>query len=485
MFLVTSKIDAGDAVAAPELASGASLFTRQNAPIVIAVVALVTLGAFENRAVLTAMPTVLTELDAVTSYGLVGAAPLATYLISLATAGWWADRRGPVPVLRLGALTFVAGMAAVASATGLPALVLGRLLSGLAEGLLDVGVMVLVARVLDPVLRPKVVAMFAAAWVLPSVLGPVVTGAVTEWIGWRWIFIAGPVILVPVWLALRPALRVARGLPQDQADAVAEGAAPTPLRGVLPWALLAAAALVALNLVTEQLTVQALTVSVAVVVGLAVVGLVASARRLLPAGALRAACGIGGVIALRGLVSASFMGIGAFLPLILTVLRDHGPLTAGISLSITGLTWSSGSAIQSRFSARPMALLRTGFSLVTAGLIGTALIVWVDAPTAVGLVGWALAGLGIGMTSGTLSVLIMSASDDSNQGRNNAGGQMAASMASAIFYAAAGGVLAIAGEPSRLAFGVIAGLAVALAAAGLVASGRARCALPTSPAAIE
>ncbi len=95
-----------------------------------------------------------------------------------------------------------------------------------------------------------------------------------------------------------------------------------------------------------------------------------------------------------------------------------------------------------------------------------------------GLVGWALAGLGIGMTSGTLSVLIMSASDDSNQGRNNAGGQMAASMASAVFYAAAGAVLAIAGEPSRLAFGIIAGLAVALAAIGLAASGRARCALP-------
>jgi len=44
-----------------------------------------------------AMPTVLLELDAVTSYGLVSAAPLATYLVSLAAAGWWADRRGPVP----------------------------------------------------------------------------------------------------------------------------------------------------------------------------------------------------------------------------------------------------------------------------------------------------------------------------------------------------------------------------------------------------
>ncbi len=477
MELVTPSAESTTVVDSGESPSAAGLFTRQNAPIVVAVVALVTLGAFENRAVLTAMPTVLLELDAVTSYGLVGAAPLATYLVSLATAGWWADRRGPVPVLRAGALTFVGGMVAVAGSTALPALVLGRLLSGLAEGLLDVGVMVLVARVLDPALRPKVVAMFAAAWVLPSVLGPVITGAVTEWVGWRWIFVAGPVVLAPVWIALRPALRVASGLPRTEAVG-GRAPAPTPLRAVLPWALLAAAALVALNLVTEQLTVRALTVTALVGVGLALAGLGVSARRLLPSGALRAACGIGGVVALRGLLSAAFMGIGAFLPLILTVLRDHGPLTAGLSLSITGVTWSTGSAIQSRFAARPMLLLRVGFALLTAGLVGAGLLVWADVPTAIGLGGWAVAGIGIGMTSATLSVLIMSASDDSNQGRNNAGGQIAASMAAAVFYGVAGAVLAIVGEPSRLAFGVIAGLAVALACLGLAASGRARCALP-------
>lgn len=458
-----------------EYPSTADLFTRRNAPIVIAVVGLVTLGAFENRAVMTAMPSVLTELDAVTGYGLVGAAPLATYLISLAAAGWWADRMGPVPVLRAGALTFVAGMLAVAGATALSTLVLGRLLSGLAEGLLDVGVMVLVSRVLDPALRPKVVAMFAAAWVLPSVLGPVVTGTVTEWVGWRWVFLGGPAALVPVWLALRPALTVARLLPRGE---------PGPdgdthrLRRVLPRAFLGAAALVALNLIGEQVTTRGVTAGFVVVVALALVALAAAAHRLLPSGSLRAACGLGGVIALRGLLSAAFLGVGAFLPLILTVLRHHGPLTAGLSLSITGVTWSTGSAIQSRLSDHPLGLVRAGFGLVVAGLAGASLIVWIDAPTWLGLGAWALAGVGIGMTSATLSVLTMSASDDTNQGRNNAGGQMAASMASAAFFAVAGGILALAGGPTRLAFGVISVLAVALATMGLAATGRVRCAVP-------
>jgi MFS family permease len=438
----------------------------------------VTLGAFENRAVSTALPTVLGELDAVTSYGVVTAAPLAAYLVSLATAGWWADRRGPAPVLRTGALAFLVAMLATSTAGTLPPLVVGRLLGGLAEGLLDVGVTVLVARVLDPRLRPRVMALFAAAWVLPSVLGPALTGAVTEAVGWRWVFAAGPVVLVPVWLALRPAVARA-GAPTRTA-----GGPVATLRLVLPWAAVAAAALVALSVVVERPAAAGGIgpVSLGLVLAASLVALGLSARRLLPEGSLRAACGLGGVVALRGLLSAAFMGVGAFLPLVLTVLRHHGPLTAGISLSITGVTWSAGSALQSRLAQRPMLLLRLGFTLLVAGLLTTSLIVWVDAPTALGLTGWALAGLGIGMTSSTLSVLTMSASEDADQGRNNAGAQMAASMASAVFLAVAGGVLAGFGAPTRGAFGIISALAVSLAVVALLVTGRARCAVGPEPA---
>ncbi|WP_374970428.1 MFS transporter [Terrabacter sp. BE26] len=136
-------LDAPAAILAPRLLS------RVNAPLALGVVALVTLGAFENRAISTALPTMLTELDTVSGFGVVTAAPLAAYLVSLATAGWWADRRGPAPVLRAGALTFLAGMLATAFAAGLPVLVAGRLLGGLAEGLLDVGVAVLACSTRD------------------------------------------------------------------------------------------------------------------------------------------------------------------------------------------------------------------------------------------------------------------------------------------------------------------------------------------------
>src|SRR5690606_31810213 len=151
------------------------LFSRANLPLAFGAVALVTLTAFENRAVGTALPTLVQEFDAVGAFGVANAAPIAAFVVSLAITGLWADRAGPVPPLRAGVVGFGLGQLLVGTATGMPMIVAGRLLSGLAEGLVDVGLMVLIARTLPEVLRPRMFSLFAAAWGLPLVLGPLVT----------------------------------------------------------------------------------------------------------------------------------------------------------------------------------------------------------------------------------------------------------------------------------------------------------------------
>ena len=110
-----------------------------------------------------------------------------------------------MPPLRLGIATFALAQLVVGLAVSMPMVVAGRLLGGLAEGLLDVALMVLVARTLPAELRPRMFSLFAAAWILPSVLGPVVTGVVTEQAGWRWVFLGALALLAPAWLLLRPA----------------------------------------------------------------------------------------------------------------------------------------------------------------------------------------------------------------------------------------------------------------------------------------
>src|SRR5512139_2452051 len=217
----------------------------------------------------------LGELGSINSIGLVSAVPLITYMVSIAVSGWWADRSGPLPVLWTGAGLFATAQVLVGTSTGLPTVVAGRLISGMAEGMLDVSLTVLVAVALDERLRSRLVALFTTAWILPSVVGPVLVGTVAEQFGWRTVFLAGVVLLVPTMLALRPAMRRARRTTADpDADA-------PMLRSLLPWAVVAAAALVAPNeapLLPGSAVVRGGLLAAAVVV------VWLAARRLLPAG---------------------------------------------------------------------------------------------------------------------------------------------------------------------------------------------------------
>jgi MFS family permease len=452
---------------APALpATKPTLLDRDHLPFALGAVGLVSLAAFENRAVGTALPTLAREFGALELFGVASAVPLASYVVSLAVAGRWADRSGPVPALRAGIAAFALAQVMVAAAVTMPMVVLGRMLSGFAEGVLDVGLMVLVARALPESLRAKMFSLFAAMWVLPSLVGPVLTGAVTEAVGWRWVFAGALALLVPTWLLLQPTFRAAAVAPRR------EGVASS--RSGLRPALVAAAAVTALSLAGDAMTGHVAVATGAVAVSL--VALVASARALLPAGSFRAAPGLPAVVVVRGLAGAAFGGAGAWLPLLLTVVHGFGPTMAGISLSITGVTWAFGSWLQSRDHGLPrVTVLLAGMAAMSVGLAVTMALAWAAVPPLVGLAGWALAGTGMGLSSPSLSLLLLDLSDETNQGRNSGAAQMASSLSVAASIAVGGALVAFAaptpGTPPFLAILLMSTLA---AVAGLSAVRRIR-----------
>ena len=73
-------------------------------------------------------------------------------------------------------------------------LVVGRLVQGLGIGGQTVALYVVVARVYPPALHGRVFAAFSAAWVIPSLVGPFLAGAVTEYLHWRWVFLGVAVL---------------------------------------------------------------------------------------------------------------------------------------------------------------------------------------------------------------------------------------------------------------------------------------------------
>ena len=449
------------------------LFTGQHLPLVLGVIGLVTLGAFENRAVGTALPTMVREFDALGSFGLANAAPNASYLISLAIAGLWSDRRGPIPTLRAGAISFALAQLLVGTATAMPMVIAGRLLSGLAEGLLDVSLVVLVARALPAVLRPRMFSLFAAMWILPSVLGPVLTGVVTEQFGWRWVFLGAIVLLVPSWLLLGPAMRqsATAEAPERSAEDVAELEA---WRAALPWALAASVALFSMTLAGDHLQAHPIICGTTVVVALAV--LARAAVRVMPAGTFVARRGFPAVVAVRALGGAAFAVSGAYLPLLLTLQHHFSPSKAGVTLSITGVCWAFGSWLQGReHGIERVTVLRTGLAFMAIGLLVTSLLAWTDGTTWIGLIGWGLAGIGMGLSSSSLSVLTLDLSDHSNSGRNSSAGQMAATMSIATGLAISGTLLAFNSDnPRPWVFGSIVTAGGVLALLGFLAAPRCR-----------
>ncbi|MGW0289563.1 MFS transporter [Streptomyces tuirus] len=184
----------------------------------VGIVSVVLLIAFEATAVGTAMPVAARELDGVSLYAFAFSGYFTTSLFGMVLSGQWSDRRGPLGPLTTGIASFGAGLLLSGTAGTMWVFILGRAVQGFGGGLVIVALYVVVGRAYPERLRPAIMAAFAASWVLPSIVGPLAAGTVTEQLGWRWVFVGIPVLVVfPLALALPQIRRRASGPAQHTA----------------------------------------------------------------------------------------------------------------------------------------------------------------------------------------------------------------------------------------------------------------------------
>ncbi|MFD6816470.1 MFS transporter [Microbacterium sp. NPDC060132] len=428
--------------------------------ITIGACALVFLGAFESLAVTTVMPAVSADLDGGRLYALAFAGPLATSVIGMVAAGNWADRRGPVAPLYSSIALFVVGLLIAGLAPSMEVLVAGRFAQGLGSGGLMVALYVVVARVYPQALHPAIFAGFAAAWVIPSLIGPTIAGAVTELWSWHWVFLGVVVLVLVALLMIVPALR---GLSN-------EGDAATPWAVArLGWSVLAAVAVLALNLVGDVPGVGPALAVVAVVVALIAV------RPLVPRGTLRAVRGLPSVILVRGLAAAAFFGAQIYLPYLLTDRYAMTPTVAGLALTGGALAWSLAATVQGRMGMRlsSVTAVRLGTALVLGGILLTVAITAFEADAVLIAAAWVVAGAGMGLMSPRSSALTLALSTPETQGFNSGAMTVADSFGSALALAVTSMVfLALAAADPFLGVFALAAL-LALAAAVLAPRVRA------------
>ncbi|WP_427128953.1 MFS transporter [Pseudarthrobacter sp. S9] len=463
--------------APPLVPETAGIFHRSYLLVTLGACALVFLAAFESLAVTTIMPLVSRELNGADLYALAFAGPLATGVIGMVAAGNWSDRRGPVAPLYASVALFVLGLLIAGTAGSMPVLVSGRLVQGLGGGAITVALYVVVARVYPPVLHPKIFAAFAAAWVIPSLVGPFAAGVVAQLASWHWVFLGVVGLVVPALLMIVPALRglqgtaegavegAPKGAPQGAPQGAPEGTQKGWDYGRLAWAALAALAVLGLNLSAEVPVAGGVLAAAAVAVALLAV------RPLMPRGTLIARRGLPSVILTRGLASAAFFGAEVYLPYLLVERYVFSPTFAGLTLTGGALAWASASAIQGRLGPRldHRRAVRIGSALVLGAVVLVLVTTVLGWPAAVAITGWVFAGGGMGLMYPRLSVMTLALSTKDTEGFNSSAMSISDSLGGALALAATGIVFAAFTTTTASFAGVFALTAVIGAAAVAVA----------------
>jgi MFS family permease len=120
-------------------------------------------------------------------------------------------------------------------------------------------------------------------------------------------------------------------------------------------------------------------------------------------------------------------------------------------------------------------VLRAGLALIMLGIAGVASGVSLAVPVPVAVAGWIVAGLGMGVTNPTLSVLTLELSPPAQQGANSSALQLSDALFTATVLALGGSLLAafLQRAPDAAYLGGF-GVTATLALAGVLLASRTR-----------
>jgi MFS family permease len=437
--------------------ASASIWDRERLWVTAGAVALIFLAAIESLAVTTVMPIVSEALHGESLYAVAFAGTLATSVIGMVAAGSWSDARGPRGALYAAVSLFIAGLLISGFAVTMHQFLLGRLVQGLGAGGQTVALYVVVARLYPPQLHGRVFAAFAAAWVVPSMVGPFLAGAVAEYLDWRWAFLGVAVLTVVAFAVIAVRLRgvdLGHGEPQDR-------------RALVRRMLLAVVVAVAAVSVGFSADLAEAARWPAAIVAVAVIGL--AILPLVPRGTLRAGPGLPSVVLMRGIAAGAFFAAEAYVPYLLIERFGFSATWAGIALMLAAFAWAGASAVQGRFGDRLGNRRIVGLSLVLV-LVAVLCVLTASAlgvsPLLV-IVGWAFGGGGMGLLYPRLTVLTLAYSTEADQGFNSSALSISDATGSAVAIALAGLVVATLGGGVGAFSAVFAFCAVLVLVAGI------------------
>jgi len=414
------------------------------------------------------LPSAITDIGGARLYAWVTTVYLVASVISATTVGPVLIRFGPRYSYLGALLSFAVGTALCGLAPSMTVLLVGRMVQGLAGGVLAGLGYAVISAALPENLWTRAAAVVSAMWGVGILIGPTSGGLFAQFGVWRWGF---AVILL---LAVLMAFLVPIALP-------ARGGAPgprvrVPLRSLAVLGMAALIVSVAAIARSQVITVGLLIFAALLVVLFLVVDRGATAR-VLPLKAFQPGP-LKWIYLTMGVLMAATMG-DMYAPLFGQRLGAMSPAAAGFLGAALSVGWVVGEIRSAEITDRRTAeRVVAAAPLVMAAGLGLAALAQRDGAGSGLIALWALAlaisGVGIGAAWPHLSVWAMGSEDEPGEQAVGAAAINTVQLMCGAFGAGLAGVMVNLHEQpdasvARLLFGVFAGLA----AVGWFASSRA------------
>jgi EmrB/QacA subfamily drug resistance transporter len=363
--------------------------------LVFALAIVLFMASLDQTVVGTALPRIAAELGGLEWYAWVFTAYMLATTAVVPVAGKLGDLHGRRLLLMIGIIWFLISSALAGNACSMEMLVGMRALQGIGAGILVANAQAAVGDLFPPAQLSKYNGMLSGVHALASVVGPLLGGAITDAIGWRWVFLINlPVGLLALFVVLREFKPRAAQTERQRVDLPGTAVLILAIVAWLTvfneleaamggaWGSCAGAALSAL-----LLTVLFVRIELRSSAPLLPIPLLAE-RELRATLLITFACGVGIYVA------------AIFMPLMLQGSLDLSPSAAGLAMTpmVFGLVVGGVvGGIRVSKVARYRSVIATGMVIATIGAV--VLAIEARQPSALAIAGWmALLGAGVGLT---------------------------------------------------------------------------------------